>query len=164
MSAEEGIYKFLAENLFGLLKADPKCAIFIKAALNCTRASVEKVKPLMERLADIASEKFDIGTDNLVEGAAGHMLLKKVISHDKLRNAEGFPSFSQMLLNCLSSKSTLECYLKCNRGTFLLVTMIETTIPELQKAVKEIVKSNNSTLQSQKTRGSEILRDKLKTI
>ena len=78
-AAQHGIYKFLTENLFGFLKADPKCAIFLKGALNCTQVSMEQVKPLMERLADIASDTFVIGEDNLVESPAGHMLLKKII-------------------------------------------------------------------------------------
>lgn len=163
-AAQDGIYKFLAENLFGFLKADPKCAIFLKGALNCTRVSIEIIKPVMERLADIASEKFEIGADNLVESASGHMLLKKIITQDKIRASEGIPTFSQMLLNHLGTKGTLECYLKCNRGAFILVTMIETNLPELQKSVKEVLKSHKLDLKSQKTRGAEILTEKLKTI
>ena len=162
-AAQDGIYKFLAENLFGFLKADPKCTIFLKGALNCTGVSIEILKPLMERLSDIASEKFEIGGDNMVESASGHMLLKKIITQDKIRKLEGIPTFSQMLLNDLGSKGTLECYLKCNRGAFILVTMIETNIPELQKSVKEALKSHKSDLKSQKTRGAEILTTKLNT-
>ena len=130
-AAQDSIYKFLAENLFGLLKADPKCAIFLKGALNCTRVPIEILKPVMERLADIASEKFEIGGNNIVESASGHQLLKKIITQDKIRKSEGIPTFSQMLLNGIVTKSTLECYIKCNRGAFLLVTMIETNLPEL---------------------------------
>lgn len=163
-AAQHGIYKFLTENLFGFLKADPKCAIFLKGALNCTEVSIEQVQPLMERLADIASDTFVIGEDNLVESPAGHMLLKKIICQDKIRKLENIPTFSQMLLDNLRTKSTLGCYVKCNRGAFILVTMIETNVPELQKSVKELLKNHKSDLKSQKTRGVEILMGKLKNI
>ena len=160
-SAQDGIYKFLCENMSELLKADSKCAIFIKAALNCTLLSNEKLRPALERLADIASDKFEIGQENLVESAAGHQLLKKVISHDKVRNLEGNPTFSQMLLDQLKSKGTLEGYVKCNRGAFLLVNMMETDVPNLQSSVKEYLKVHGKNLKLQKTRGAEILRKKL---
>jgi len=161
---EEPVYTFLNQNLHSLLKADSKCTLFLKAALNCTRASNQYVKPLLERLSDIATDKFEIGTDDIVEGAAGHMLLKKVISHDKVRSASGIETFSQMLLSQLKVKSTIGSYITCNRGAFLLLAMIQTDIPDLQKSVKDTMKSYKSTLKSQKTRGAELLRKQLKSI
>ena len=163
-SIEESLYKFLTQNLFGLLNADLKSAIFIQAAVNCRGVSDQCMKPLIERLSDIVSDKFEIGTDNLVESAAGHMLLKKVISYDKERSIGGSETFSQMLLSHLNEKKTIESYIKCNRGAFLLVTMIQTDIPDVQKAVKDIMKNYTSVLKSQKTRGAEVLSDKLKNM
>ena len=163
-SIEESLYTFLNQNLYGLLKADSKCAIFIKAALNCNQVSNHYVKPLLERLSDIATDKFEIGTDNMVEGAAGHMLLKKVISHDKVRSASGIETFSQMLLSHLKAKNTIESYVKCNRGAFLLLTIMQTEIPDIVKCVKDSTKSHKATLKSQKTRGAELLLEKLNSI
>ena len=161
-SIEGRIYTFLNENFDEILKDNSKCSIFIKAALNCTGVSNEHVKPLLEKLSDIASEKFEVGSDNFVESTAGHMLLKKVIAHDKVRNAEGLETFSQKLLSQLKEKKTIESYIKCNRGAFVFVTMIQTDIPDLQKSVKDAMKSYKSVLKSQKTRGAEVLSEKLK--
>ena len=163
-SIEGRIYKFLNENINELLKDDSKCSIFVKAALNCTGVSNENVKPLLEKLSDIASEKFEVGSDNFVESAAGHMLLKKVIAHDKVRYAEGLETFSQKLLCKLKEKKTMESYIKCNRGAFVLVTMIQTDISDLRKSVKDAMKSYKSVLKSQKIRGAEVLSEKLKDV
>ena len=160
-SAEGGIYKFLSDNLFGLLKADPKCTVFIRAALNCAYASIEKVKPAMERLSDIASDKFVVGEENFVESPAGHQLLKKIIIQDKIRHSEGGDTFSKMLLDQLNAKNSLESYIGCNRGAFLLVTIMETGVPSLQQLVKDCLKQYGKALGAQSTRGAELLVQKL---
>lgn len=163
-SIQDRLYKFLCENLYGMLKADPKCTVFIRAALNCNIGNLEKVQPLMERLADIASDRFKIGGDNLVESPSGHMLLRKTILHDKIRIAGNNPTFSELLLSQLIKKNTFENYLKCNRGAFALVTMIETDIPELKKTIKENVKLHKIIFKSETTRGVEILKQKLENV
>jgi pumilio family protein 6 len=160
-SAEGGIYKFLSDNLFGLLKADPKCTVFIRAALNCAYASIEKVKPAMERLSDIASDNFVVGEENFVESPAGHQLLKKIIVQDKIRHSEGRDTFSKMLLDQLNAKNSLESYIGCNRGAFLLVTIMETGVASLQQLVKDCLKQYGKTLGAQSTRGAELLVQKL---
>ena len=56
----------------------------------------------------------------------------------------------------------MESYIKCNRGAFVFVTMIQTDIPDLRKSVKDAMKSYKSVLKSRKTRGAEVLSEKLK--
>ena len=163
-SIQDRLYKFLNENLNAILKADPKSTIFIRAALNSNIVNLENVQPLMEQLADIASASFKIGGDNLVESPSGHMLLRKIILHDKIRIAGNQPTFSGLLLSQLIKKMTFEDYLKCNRGAFALVTMIETDVPELKKTIKENVKLHKKTFKVQTTRGAEILKQKLENV
>ena len=139
-TVEDALFTFLNENLYGLLKADAKSSIFVRVALNSPNASADKVKPVFERLADMASDTFVIGQDNLVESAAGNGLLKRIILFDKTRHATGSPTFSQILINQIIAKDSIQCYLRCNRGAFLLVAMIETEILELKNLVAQHIK------------------------
>lgn len=160
-TVENALFTFLNENLYGILKADTKSSIFIRMALNSPYASADKVKPVFERLADMASDTFVVGQENLVESSAGNLLLKKVILFDKTRHAIGSPTFSSILLNQIISKESIQCYLECNRGAFLLVAMIETGILDLKNLIAKHVKPLEKVLKSQSTKGAEILREKL---
>ena len=160
-TVENELFTFLNENLYGIFKADAKTSIFIRIALNSPNASADKVKPVFERLADMASDTFVVGQDNLVESPAGNLLLKKVILFDKTRHSIGSPTFSQILLNQIIAKDSIQCYLECNRGAFLLVAMIETGILELKDLIAKHIKPLEKMLKSQSTKGAEILREKL---
>ena len=91
-------------------------------------------------------------------------MLKRVIAHDKVRNAEEQPVLmSKILLETMDADS-LECWITCNRGSFLFVVMIETGIPEIVQAVKTKLTSLKKTLARQKTKGAEVLKKKLEEV
>ena len=87
------------------------------------------------------------------------MVLKKLIQHDKLRSAP--PYFSQAMLDELNDQEEIKGWLSCNRGAFLLVNMLETGIPAIQKAVAKKVSTLMKFLQRQSNKGADILDAKL---
>ena len=102
--------------------------------------SFQAARPILELLAEEAARPFEAGeageAGNLVESPAGHMMLKKVIAHDANRDKDC--RFSGFVLSSLDDVS-LECWIRTNRGSFLLADMISDKDPESAKAVKDKV-------------------------
>jgi len=93
-----------------------------------------------------------------VEQSAVHMVLKKLIQHDKVRQQP--PYFSQYLIDNVDEE-TIKGWLGCNRGAFLLVNMIETDISSVKAAVNGKLKNLRKYLQKQKNKGADLLDSKL---
>lgn len=93
-----------------------------------------------------------------VEQSAVHMVLKKLIQHDKTRQQP--PHFSQYLIDNVDEE-TIKGWLSCNRGAFLLVNMIETDIDSVKSAVNDKLKNLRKYLQKQKNKGADLLDSKL---
>ncbi|EFX87453.1 hypothetical protein DAPPUDRAFT_43721 [Daphnia pulex] len=93
-----------------------------------------------------------------VEQSAVHMTVKKLIQFDKLRTQP--PYFSQAIIDEVDSDE-IKGWLSCNRGSFLLVGMVETEIDSVIQAVLEKLKNLRKFLQKQTNKGSDILDSKL---
>jgi pumilio family protein 6 len=93
-----------------------------------------------------------------VEQPAVHMTIKKLIQFDKLRS--GPPYFSQVLIDEVDSELVKE-WIGCNRGAFVLVTMMETDIDSVKKVVTEKVKPFKKFLQKQTNKGADMLDSKI---
>ncbi|CAI6354000.1 unnamed protein product [Macrosiphum euphorbiae] len=90
-----------------------------------------------------------------------HMVLRKIIGHDKILVKNNETTFSEILSSIITA-DTLESWIQCNRACFLLIAMIES---DVQLAVENI-KSSISTkminlLKKQKFSGAKILVTKL---
>lgn len=93
-----------------------------------------------------------------VEQSAVHMTIKKLIQFDKLRTQP--PYFSQAIIDEVDSDE-IKGWLSCNRGSFLLVLMVETEINSVIQAVLEKLKNLRKFLQKQTNKGADILDSKL---
>jgi len=140
---------------------DPPTTITFTAIVNHAPQS-EQLTQLLQILAEEATKPFIPGDaePNIVESRASNMMLKKIIQKDKERAAKGEKTFSSIVLDTMDEDG-LEAWVTCNRGAFLLVTMLETGIEEVIKVVKEKANSMMKTLKRQKTTGVEVLLKKL---
>lgn len=141
---------------------DPPATITMTCILNHMPAS-EGLTGLWQLLAEEAAKPFLTGDDapNIIENTASNMLLKKIILKDKERHAAGVKTFSEVLLSALDQDS-VEAWLGCNRGAFVMVYCWETDIEDIHKLVREKIKPLEKTLKKQKHKGATILQEKLK--
>ncbi len=139
--------------------ADSPLAVFVGCVIN--HATHKSAEPLMVLLAEEACKPFVPKEEpNLVEDAATHLMLKRIIAQDKARHERDVKLFSDCLLEALD-EDALESWVSCNRGAFLLVAMMETDVERVQKEVKNKVKKFTKTLAKEKNKGAEVLRKKL---
>ncbi|KAB0793842.1 hypothetical protein PPYR_13462 [Photinus pyralis] len=101
------------------------------------------------------------GEQLAVESPALHMMLKKLLQHDKTLAADGKVTFGKTLLAEISSE-TMQKWLTLNRGCFLLVALYENSTNEEQDELKSKLNAHLKILEKQKTAGAKILIKKLK--
>jgi len=121
------------------------------------------VQPAMKAVCDIAAEPFVAGSlDNfhMVEHTAGHLALKRIIMDDKQRRASNKVLFSQVLVDTLPSGS-LKSWAACNRGCFVLDSLISSNEGELRNRILTELSGLRSSLQHMEFKGAQILLNKL---
>ncbi|KAK4874951.1 hypothetical protein RN001_014311 [Aquatica leii] len=96
-----------------------------------------------------------------IEHPGLHMILKKLIQHDKVFAEAEKPTFSSSLLNEISDE-TITKWLTINRGCFLFVALYENGTEELQNLLKEKLQPRIKKIKSTKSSGAKILLQKLK--
>ncbi|KAF5284397.1 hypothetical protein FQA39_LY17072 [Lamprigera yunnana] len=95
-----------------------------------------------------------------VEHSGLHMILKKVILHDKVFSEVQKPTFSTSLLNEISD-TTVEKWLTLNRGCFLFVILYENNPKIIREQLKERVCLHLKELQENHSSGAKLLLKKL---
>lgn len=93
-----------------------------------------------------------------IEHPGMHMMLKKLIQHDKINSEKEIPTFSNALVQKLDK--VLSVWLTLNRGCFLLVAIFENGTKEVRKPLKKLLKNYLDLLKKQKTTGAKILLNK----
>lgn len=94
-------------------------------------------------------------------------LIKKLIQTDKLKlkENEDYETFSKVLVDNLP-ESILKSYSSCNKGCFILLSLIETDIDYVKNKIKKLVDTPTELKQlkalSKKSKGAELLLTKLK--
>jgi len=113
-------------------------------------------------LAKLVTKPFSKGDDapNLVENSGSNMMFKKIILKDKERAERGEPTISSYLLANLDEEG-IDSWVRCNRGCFLFVNMLDTGLTDIQQQIKTQLKSVNKILKSQDSHGAKILLEKL---
>lgn len=118
----------------------------------------------MRAVAELAAEPFVAGSlDNqhLVEHAAGHLTLKRLILNDtqRIKNGETV-LFSGILLDVLPEGS-LKSWAACNRGCFVLLALLELNHPEISGKVKAELSTVQHSLKMMDFKGAAMLLTKL---
>lgn len=150
------------------LKDNRNCVVLAAILKFCPGA--DGLTTAFNAIASIVCKPLDPDTANAfssdgekiqhwVEQSAVHMVLKKLIQHDKLRTEP--PYFSSALLDALDDAEVVKGWLSCNRGAFLLVNMLETEIAAVKAAVADKVRNLRKFMQKQNNKGADILDSKL---
>jgi len=131
-------------------------ALALKAILN--ECDVPKLKSVFETIADCA---FKLDPKDFVDKIAVFKLLKSLIQKDGVRKNG---RLSDELLEDMGS-DTVELWLTFHRGCSLILTMLETDIPNVQQKIVELLNKKCKTiLAKQDTYGAKALLEKLKVI
>lgn len=97
---------------------------------------------------------------DLVDHAGLHMMLKKLIQNDKKLHMKKETTFGEILINHLQI-STIEKWIECNRGCFLLVLLLENEPELVVDTLNNRLSQVKNNLQSKSYSGAKILLKKL---
>ncbi|KAG1708514.1 Pumilio 3 [Nymphon striatum] len=143
-----------------LLKANPLCMLML-AILQYASGSLEKA---YKSIVKCLSEPYEQSSKEFchpIESSSGNFLLKKLILLDKEKHKSGNSEiFLKSLIDNLPEKS-LSKWIHCNRGAFLVLTMLETEIDFVVKYVKEELSTCKRTLKQKDYKGASLLLSKL---
>ncbi|KAI0231313.1 pumilio RNA binding family member 3 [Lamellibrachia satsuma] len=120
----------------------------------------------MRAVAQIAAEPFAAGnqqTCHIVEHSAGHLSLKKLIANDANRMKDGEKIFFSRILLDVLPKGALKTWAACNRGCFILISLLEVNDEEVTTRVKEELVSVKKSITKMDFKGAQILLTKLTT-
>ncbi|XP_034187161.2 pumilio and CPL domain-containing protein penguin [Osmia lignaria lignaria] len=125
----------------------------------------EKLKQALDSIATFITVKKSIIKDGNneykpIEHPGLHMMLKKLIQYDKeLQNKEE-TTFGEVLLPHLKGK-TIERWIECNRGCFLLVLLLENETTSTVDTLLTKLKPVMDVLESKSNPGAKILVEKI---
>ncbi|XP_054714765.1 pumilio homolog 3-like [Uloborus diversus] len=120
-------------------------------------------------IAKIAAEPYNSDNKNkhIIEVSGSNFMLKQLILNDasvlKEKDCTSTDTFSYVLANTVPS-GVLKTWIECNRGAFLLVSLLETEIPEVVEKVKEELTGCKKYLAKKNYKGAEILLKLLKKV
>ncbi|XP_014673454.1 PREDICTED: pumilio domain-containing protein KIAA0020 homolog [Priapulus caudatus] len=153
--------KLIADNAEEMVKEKSLCFL----VLTILNHAVGDVRPALEAIVDLCQRPFQTGKSaesfHIVEQASGHLVVKRLIQSDKERIEKGQPSFCEMLLESLP-EGCLKSWVSCNRGSFIVVALLETEIPSVVEKVKKELTGCKNMLGKSSFKGAEILLAKLK--
>lgn len=148
------------------LKDSSNCQVLASILIHCVG---KELQDAFKAIASVVANPLDQDLKNAfssanekvqcwVEQSAVHMVMKKLIQFDKLRTQP--PHFSQALIDEIDTDE-IKTWLSCNRGSFLLVNMLETEIPSVKAVLVDKLKNLRKFLQKQNNKGADILDSKL---
>lgn len=129
-------------------------------------ATGEKLKQALDSIAIFITNKKSIIKDGNnkykpIEHAGLHMVLKKLIQYDKELQSKEEITFGEVLLPHLK-RNTIETWIECNRGCFLLVLLLENETTSTVDALLTKLKPVMDILESKSNPGAKILLEKIK--
>jgi pumilio family protein 6 len=98
----------------------------------------------------------------VVEHSGTHLMLKKLIQHDKQRLKNDEVTFSSVLVSKLT-EATLSSWITYNRGCFLLVAILESTVQSAVDETRRKLQPLMSHIEKQTSVGASILHKRLTT-
>ncbi|XP_012265665.2 pumilio homolog 3 [Athalia rosae] len=118
-----------------------------------------------EAISNYITDPESIITENKVhhkaiEYSGLHMMLKKLIQHDKVLMKEEKPTFGETLIERLET-AVIKQWVEFNRGCFILITLLENSTQSNSDRLIAKLKPLIKVLKSKKTPGALILLKKL---
>ncbi|BFZ17092.1 hypothetical protein BsWGS_20131 [Bradybaena similaris] len=153
------LIKYLEDNTSAML-SDSHTALLLKEIIT---HAIGDVVPAMKTMAKLVVQPCTTtdGAVNMVEDAACHIALKKIIANDRTRVAAGQGVlFSSILLEDLP-KSTIKIWATSNRGCFIILSLLEVGCPAITEQVKRHLQPVYKSLDKMKFKGAELLLKRL---
>jgi pumilio family protein 6 len=132
--------------------------LVLSAVKHCTGDVTE----LMQNIAQVVAEPFQPGS-HIVDDTGGHLVLKRLILNDTERIKAGQTVlFSTILLNTVPA-DRLHSWTSCNRGCFMLVSLMEVGDATVTERLNKCLKTVKEKLQQEqhKLKGAQVLLSKL---
>uniref|UniRef100_A0A915IR46 CPL domain-containing protein n=1 Tax=Romanomermis culicivorax TaxID=13658 RepID=A0A915IR46_ROMCU len=119
---------------------------------------------IYEQLVEILGEEFipcNVENMHMIEHKNGHFALKHILTNDKKLKEANEATFVEYLIAHLDP-NLFSSWICCNKGAFILVSMIETEIAEVKNVVLSCAKQNLGKLKKYSFKGAQVLIEKLK--
>uniref|UniRef100_T1J1K3 PUM-HD domain-containing protein n=1 Tax=Strigamia maritima TaxID=126957 RepID=T1J1K3_STRMM len=118
----------------------------------------------LDTVVSITSEPFsadDKTSSHIIDNSIGHSFLKKLLKYDKMSRDKSGDLFCEKLMSVIEPNNFFD-WINCNRGTFIIISLIETGIESVVLKLKKILKPAQKTLAQKTFTGAQILLKKLK--
>jgi len=148
----------LIENADDVIKDKSDCQVLL-AALEHSNASSESTK-VLEKIAELASMPLDTDTEeskHVITHPCAHWVIKRIVQQDKAREANGEDNlFCKILLDKID-ESALSIWVHFNRGAFVVASLLESGIEDVQQRVKKYLKGVPDKMERGKTKGLDVV-------
>ncbi|XP_065069916.1 pumilio homolog 3-like [Rhopilema esculentum] len=152
------LFTYMNENVDSFINDKSDCQILL-AALEHSLESVESLE-VMTSIAKLASEPLDqeAGEENHPAiHACAHWVIKRIIQQDKLRQERGEKNlFCKVLLDTVPENEYGK-WVQYNRGAFVVASLLESGVEEVQMRVKKALQKVSDTLQPGKSKGMDVV-------
>jgi len=150
------LLNFASDNVKNMMLEAPHFPLLFNTI--CQKCVGDKV-PVFKALCDVMREEFIPGNmENLhiVEHPRGHYCLSHLLKYDRDSSQT---TLSSIMIEQLD-ETILGSWLSCNKGAFILVSMMENGAKDVQQVVKRCVLKNKKKLMKYTFKGSSILLQK----
>ncbi|CAK8680213.1 pumilio homolog 3-like [Clavelina lepadiformis] len=141
-AALPGVMEYIIQNLKTIIFDHSLFVLIETAVVNCTgdtRPLIDAVMKLLQ-VAFLPNTKDEDGHLHIVEDPCGHMVVKRLIiteSKEHKTQPDRNMTFSNTLLNEMDGK-ILASWTACNRGTQILLALVESTSDAVSKKAKKV--------------------------
>jgi len=160
-AASPGIIKHLTENVESLIFNKNTFLLVEVAVIRCSTDTTTLVDAIINLVNKefVAGEKDENGKMHVIEDLCSHSALKKLISH-QFDHSKG-ASFSSVLMDKVSDVA-FASWTSCNRGSQLLLALVENKNEEVAARAKTILSGQTENISENKSiKATEILLGKL---
>lgn len=133
-------------------------ALLVTAQVLRNDTVMENAGEAFKGFAQLVVEEVQADGQLYIENSGVNMSLKKLIQNDK--NIQGDDTLGAAIVNCLTD-DIVQSWVKLNRGCFLLADIYSNNKLSTQEQLKTLLEPCVKLLKTQKTKGSEILLNKL---
>ncbi|GFT47703.1 hypothetical protein NPIL_36371 [Nephila pilipes] len=158
----------IAEPLLNFIKSNIQTLYTKNAFCHFTIVILKHVggnqEEAFQSIADLVVEPYVVQNKDKhpIEHPGSHFMFKQLVIQDKEESNDGV-KFSEVLIQTVP-KLVFKSWMDCNRGAFLLISMLETELPSVVERIKEELTGCKTYLSQKEYVGAKILLKKLKDL
>lgn len=167
-TASNNLLKLVETQVKDLVKQGSK-SVLVLNILTMASDDVDK-KPALRSFIQLLNDEGPYhepkdGKMHIIEDGHANYLIKKLLIHEKrqLQNGEKLIGFSELLVSMIP-KETISSWYKCNRGAFLLLSLIEIGINQVNEALKSALNHLKKDIKEKNYKGAQMLVEKLQAL